>query len=149
MALCERLFQYTYFSSHIGQIDVKYLHTDMIVPVVVMDHVVFCATLFLTGTQAGDPAMAESLPLVPRHHHTTTQRHLEMQKTCLRFGFHVVFFGCLGFVLFLWFLVLFLWGFVWFGLFFKMKVLQEHAYPIWVHRLRSVFEGFSDNQLPR
>lgn len=94
MALCERLFQYTYFSSHIGQIDIKYLHTDMIVPVVVMDHVVFCATLFLTGTQAGDPAMAESLPLVPRHHHTETPGNAE---NMLKVWFSCSFFWLFGF----------------------------------------------------
>lgn len=78
MILCERLFQYTYLSSHISQIDIKYLYIDMLVPAVVTDHVASGAILLLTATQAGDSAMAESLPVVPRYQQTTTQRHLEM-----------------------------------------------------------------------
>lgn len=71
-------------SSHISQVDIKYFYFDMIVPAMMVDHVVTHASLFLTAIQAGDSAMAESLPLVPGYHHTTPQRCLEMEKTCLR-----------------------------------------------------------------
>lgn len=69
-------------ASHISQVDIKHLYADMAVPEMLVDHVVPCASLVLTVIQAGDSAMTESLPLVPGYLHNTTQRYLEMQKTC-------------------------------------------------------------------
>lgn len=78
VVLCERLYQYSYVSSHVSQVDIKYLYADMLVPATMVDHVVPCASWPFTAIQAGDSATAESLPLVPGYHHTTTRRHLEM-----------------------------------------------------------------------
>lgn len=78
VVLCERLYQYSYVSSHVSQVDIKYLYADMLVPAMVVDDVVPCASWPFTAVQAGDSAMAESLPLVPGYYHTTTLRHLDM-----------------------------------------------------------------------
>lgn len=56
-------------TSHISQVDIKYLYDDMVVPVMLVDQVVSCASLVLTVIQAGDSAMS----LVPGYRHNTTQ----------------------------------------------------------------------------